>query len=158
MTAAAPKVEATAPASPTERSVSKPRWRRLLHDIGPVAGAALLFVVAWQAIVIIGDYPAYILPGPAVVAERFISGWTGGIIGPHFWTTLSEVLLGLTVGGMVVGFALTIGYFVGLEWASLSFKKLQPFMSTVYDERFWGVERHWKVADTPLTQMFRAPL
>ncbi|MGI9437780.1 MAG: DapH/DapD/GlmU-related protein, partial [Geminicoccaceae bacterium] len=59
------------------------------------------------------------------------------------------------IGGGVVGFFLTIGYFVGLEWASLGFKKLQPFNSTVYDQRFWGVERHWKVADTPLTQMFR---
>ncbi len=59
------------------------------------------------------------------------------------------------VGGGLVGFALTIGYFVALEWASLGFKKLQPFMSTIYDERFWGVERHWKVADTPLTQLFR---
>ena len=27
-------------------------------------------------------------------------------------------------------------------------------ISTVYDERFWSVERHWKVADTPLTSMF----
>ena len=58
------------------------------------------------------------------------------------------------VGGGVAGFALTIGYFVGLEWFSLGFKRLQPMMSTVYDERFWSVERHWKVADTPLTSMF----
>jgi len=59
------------------------------------------------------------------------------------------------VGGGFLGFFIMIGYFVGLEWASLGFKKLQPFNSTVYDPRFWGVERHWKVADTPLTQLFR---
>ncbi|MGH1480968.1 MAG: Pls/PosA family non-ribosomal peptide synthetase [Geminicoccales bacterium] len=58
------------------------------------------------------------------------------------------------VGGMVIGFALTIGYFIGLEWLSLGFKRLQPLVSTLYDKRFWGVERHWKVADTPLTKMF----
>ena len=58
-------------------------------------------------------------------------------------------------GGAVVGFAVMIGFFVGLEWLSLGFKRLQPMMSTVYDKAFWGVERHWKVADTPLTQMFR---
>ncbi len=59
------------------------------------------------------------------------------------------------VGGAMVGFFVMIGYFVGLEWASLGFRKLQPFMSTIYDPRFWGVERHWKVADTPLTHLFR---
>jgi NitT/TauT family transport system permease protein len=82
------------------RRVATSRRRRILHDIVPVAGAALFFVILWQAIVLIGDYPPYILPGPAVVAERFVSGWQDGIIGPHFWTTLREVLLGLTVGGI----------------------------------------------------------
>jgi non-ribosomal peptide synthetase-like protein len=27
-------------------------------------------------------------------------------------------------------------------------------VSTVYDKRFWSIERHWKVADTPLTTLF----
>lgn len=58
------------------------------------------------------------------------------------------------VGGMVTGFALMVGYFIGLEWTSLGYKRLQPLTSTLYDKRFWGVERHWKVADTPLTKMF----
>ena len=63
---------------------------------------------------------------------------------------------GLTalVGGGFLGFFLMIGYFVGLEWFSLGFKRLQPLVTTLYDKRFWGVERHWKVADTPLTKMF----
>lgn len=95
---ATPKAATTTPT--TEQGTGRPRWRRVLQDIAPVAGAALLFVVIWQAIVIIGDYPPYILPGPAAVAERFVSGWADGIIGPHFWTTLAEVLLGLTVGGL----------------------------------------------------------
>jgi NitT/TauT family transport system permease protein len=73
--------------------------RRLLRDAAPVAGAGLLFVVAWAAIVAVGDYPPYILPGPLVVAERLVSGWLDGTIWPHFWTTLREVLLGLAVGG-----------------------------------------------------------
>ncbi len=98
MTTAAPK--ATPATAPSRRTAAGPRWRRIAHDVAPVAGAALLFVLLWQAIVVIGDYPPYILPGPAVVAERFVSGWTDGIIGPHFWTTLAEVLLGLTVGGV----------------------------------------------------------
>jgi NitT/TauT family transport system permease protein len=78
---------------------SIPGWRRLAHDLAPVLGAGALFLLAWAAIVALGDYPPYILPGPLIVAERFVSAWLDGTMGPHFWTTLSEVLIGLAVGG-----------------------------------------------------------
>ena len=55
----------------------------------------------------------------------------------------------------LIGFATMIGYFVGLEWLTLGFKKLQPMKSTIYDPRYWCVERHWKGADTPITKMFK---
>lgn len=71
-----------------------------LHDLIPVLVAALVFLLVWQAIVVAGSYPRFILPGPLVVGERFVSGWAEGIIGPHFATTLIEVLLGLLVGGL----------------------------------------------------------
>lgn len=98
-------------------------WRRLVHDLAPVAGAAIIFVVVWQAIVVLGDYPPYILPGPAVVAERFVEGWLEGIIGPHFWMTLAEVLLGLTVGG-------TVGVLTGILLARsrLAARMLSPYI------------------------------
>jgi NitT/TauT family transport system permease protein len=80
-----------------------------LHDVAPVAVAAVVFVAIWQLIVVVGEYPSYILPEPALVAERFASGWLEGTIGPHFWTTLAEVLLGLAVGsaaGILTGILL----------------------------------------------------
>ena len=77
-----------------------PSSRRLLRDLLPVVVAAAVFILAWQLIVIVGGYPHFILPGPLVVAERFASGWAQGTIGPHFMTTLGEVLLGLAVGGV----------------------------------------------------------
>lgn len=86
-------LEAT-PAAPRRR-----RWRHHLHDAAPVVVAAGAFLLGWAAIVAVGDYPTYILPGPMVVAERFVDGWLDGTIGPHFLTTLSEVLLGLAAGG-----------------------------------------------------------
>lgn len=77
--------------------------RRLRHGVAavllPVLAAAAVFLLVWQLIVVIGGYPRFILPGPLVVAERFLTGWTEGIIGPHFITTLTEVLVGLAVGG-----------------------------------------------------------
>jgi NitT/TauT family transport system permease protein len=85
------------------------RPRRILNDAAPVVAAAVIFVVVWQLIVMVGNYQPFILPGPGLVAERFVSGWNSGIIGPHFLTTLSEVLLGLLVGagaGIVSGILL----------------------------------------------------
>lgn len=89
---------ATSERPPVAGSVSV--WRRVRHDAVPVAIAAAVFVFAWQLVVIVGDYPRFILPGPLVVGERFASGWLEGTIGPHFLTTLTEVLLGLAVGGL----------------------------------------------------------
>lgn len=71
-----------------------------VRDILPVLVAGILFVLLWQAIVIVGSYPHFILPGPLVVGERFVSGWAQGVIWPHFVTTLLEVLSGLLVGGL----------------------------------------------------------
>jgi NitT/TauT family transport system permease protein len=87
----------------------RPRAQRLLRDVAPVLAAALVFLVGWYALVIAGDYPAYILPSPQVVGERFASGWLEGTIWPHFRTTLAEVLLGLALGasaGIVTGIVL----------------------------------------------------
>jgi NitT/TauT family transport system permease protein len=103
----APVVPAAGRSSSREASPST--WRRIVHDVGPVVGAAAVFIIIWQLIVAIGGYPTYILPGPLVVAERFADGWIDGIIGPHFLTTLSEVLLGLAIGssaGILTGILL----------------------------------------------------
>ena len=120
MTTATPEA---ATARSSQSGASAPLWRRLIHDMGPVLAAALLFVLAWQAIVLIGDYPPYILPGPWVVAERFASGWAEGTIGPHFMTTLSEVLLGLLLGA-------TAGIMTGILLARsrLAARMLSPYI------------------------------
>jgi NitT/TauT family transport system permease protein len=88
----------TSPASALPRSGAI--RRRLRHDVFPVAAAGLVFVLVWQLVVVVGQYPRFILPGPLVVADRFVSAWTGGIIGPHFLATLTEILLGLAIGGL----------------------------------------------------------
>jgi NitT/TauT family transport system permease protein len=72
-----------------------------------VAAGIVVFVLAWKAIVILGDYPVFILPAPEVVTARFVRAWTEGTIQPHFLVTLREIGLGLLVGA---GSALVIGY------------------------------------------------
>ena len=122
MTTSTPRA-ATAVETSEARDPGRPLWRRLLRDTGPVIGAALIFIVVWQVIVIIGDYPRFILPSPLVVAESFVDGWLKGTIAPHFWTTLAEVLLGLAVGS-------TAGILTGILLARsrLAARMLSPYI------------------------------
>ena len=44
--------------------------------------------------------------------------------------------------------------YVLLERVSLGFKRLAPKLVTIYDPEFWAHERHWKLSDTPIMQLF----
>jgi len=88
-----------------------------------VIAAAVVFVVAWKAIVVIGGYPVFILPPPEVVAQRFVSAWLDGIIEPHFLATLTEILIGFLVGGTL---AVVIGYL--LARSALAERLLSPYL------------------------------
>jgi len=79
--------------------------RRALRDFLPVLAVAAAFLVAWKLLVVIGGYPAFVLPAPEVVATRLVGAWRDGVMQPHVLTTLSEVLLGFAIayvaGGMI---------------------------------------------------------
>lgn len=83
--------------------------RSVAGTVVPIAMGALLFLVVWQLIVVVGGYPPYILPDPPTVFGRFVSAWTDGTMGPHAIVTVEEVLLGFLVGagaGLLVGYVL----------------------------------------------------
>lgn len=44
--------------------------------------------------------------------------------------------------------------YVLIERASLGFGKLKPMTTTIYEERFWRHERHWKLSDSPIMYLF----
>jgi NitT/TauT family transport system permease protein len=88
-----------------------------------VVAAAVVFVVAWKAIVVVGGYPVFILPAPEVVAQRFVSAWVDGTMAPHFLATLSEILLGFVVGA---GLAVVVGYL--LARSQLAERLLSPYL------------------------------
>ncbi len=67
---------------------------------GPVV-AAVGFVLAWQALVWLGNYPEYILPGPVIVGRRFAEAWAKGTMTPHFLATLAAVVGGFALGALV---------------------------------------------------------
>jgi len=81
------------------------RWGQVAVAAAGFAG----FLVAWKLIVVVGGYPAFILPPPETVATRLVTAWTDGTIPRHAGTTLVEVALGLGVGAslaVVTGYAL----------------------------------------------------
>ena len=63
-----------------------------------VLGAFVVFVLVWQAVVVISGFPPFILPAPLAVFERFVTAWTDGTMAPHLATTLVEIALGFVVG------------------------------------------------------------
>jgi len=112
---------ALGPASPAARHA--PAGRRLLAVAWPVAVSLAVFVVAWQAIVLVSGFAPFVLPGPLTVAQRFVKAWADGTMWPHFSATLVEVLLGFAVGAAV---ALVVG--VALARSRLAERLLSPYL------------------------------
>jgi NitT/TauT family transport system permease protein len=69
-----------------------------MRDLAAIVGVGILVLLGWQAIVIIGDYPRFLLPGPLDVFGRLGTAIAQGTLAPHLLTTLTEVLLGLLLG------------------------------------------------------------
>ena len=97
--------------------------RRALRDFLPVLAVAAAFLVAWKLLVVIGGYPAFVLPAPEVVATRLVGAWRDGVMQPHVLTTVSEVLLGFAIGSSL---ALVTGY--TLARSRLAERLLSPYL------------------------------
>ena len=75
-----------------------------------VPGLLLLLLLAlWQLVTMLEVYPAFILPPPLAVAEKFYEVATNGLLWKHTQVTLIAVLSGLALG-LLVGVAL--GYLI----------------------------------------------
>ena len=96
---------------------------KLRTTVLPVVAAAVVFVLAWKLIVVVGNYPAFILPAPEVVARRFVDAWLDGTMTPHAWATLSEIGLGFAVGATL---AVGLGYL--LARSRLAERMLSPYI------------------------------
>jgi len=72
-----------------------------------VPASIVLGLLAWQAAVWVLDQPAFILPSPLMVAERFWRALADGSLLRHTAVTRTEVLLGLAAGSLL---ATVLGY------------------------------------------------
>jgi putative riboflavin transport system permease protein len=95
------------------------RATTLLTGIAALAA----FVVIWKVIVIVGNYPPFILPAPEQVVSRFVTGWTDGTIPRHAGQTLVEVGLGFAAGASL---AIVLGY--GLARSALVERVVSPYL------------------------------
>jgi NitT/TauT family transport system permease protein len=86
-----------------------------VRDVAAIIALGVGLLVVWQLVVWVGGYQPFVLPGPTVVAERWLRAAAAGTFTGHLATTLSEILLGLALGissGLVVGFLLARSSFV----------------------------------------------
>ena len=88
-----------------------------------VVGALVVFVLVWQAVVIVSGFPPFILPPPGAVASRMVTAWAQGTIQPHLVATLQAVALGFAVGA---GSAVVVGY--ALARSALVERLLSPYL------------------------------
>jgi NitT/TauT family transport system permease protein len=77
----------------------------------------------WQALIYLGNLPAFILPSPLSVVLRFGSAIADGSLARHTAATLLEVVLGLLAGSIL---ATVLGYF--LAKSRLLEKLLSPYL------------------------------
>ncbi len=66
-----------------------------------------LVLVGWQVLVTMGNYKTFVLPSPAVVAERMMAAVSSGILWSHITATLVEALGGFSVALIV---SVVLGY------------------------------------------------
>src|SRR5688572_16392847 len=89
----------------------------------PIGAALVVFLLFWQAVVIVSGFPPFILPPPAAVLGRLGTAWTAGIIQPHLTATVVAAVLGFAVGA---GTALVLGY--ALARSALVARVLSPYL------------------------------
>lgn len=110
---------------PVQRKESARLARWLLANIQfvliPIALAT--FLLAWHTIVVVNQYPKFILPTPRDVASAWLENWANGNITRHIGITLAEILLGF---GIAFAFASIVGY--ALAKSPLVEKLVSPYL------------------------------
>ncbi|MGW8224537.1 MAG: ABC transporter permease [Anaerolineales bacterium] len=77
------------------------------HGAFLVPFSAAVAIIIWYLVARYSGFPAFLLPSPVAVWNRFISALFEGRLAYHFAVTLGEVLAGLALG---VTAATTLGY------------------------------------------------
>jgi NitT/TauT family transport system permease protein len=95
----------------TAEAIRLPGWFhwRQHFEILLVPVVLTLFVILWEGIIRLGNYPTFILPSPGKVFTTFSRTVVDGTLWRHAQVTVSEVLIGLALGLIT---ATILGYFL----------------------------------------------
>ena len=63
------------------------RWRRYHLEILLIPVALTIFVLLWEGVILLGDYPTFILPSPGKVATTFGRTIVDGTLWHHALAT-----------------------------------------------------------------------
>jgi NitT/TauT family transport system permease protein len=81
-------------------SLRLPAWLSLIMLLA-------LVLIAWQMVVIVQDYPPFILPAPTLVIQRLATELAGEMLQRHIAITLSAALSGFSIA---LALSLSLGY------------------------------------------------
>jgi NitT/TauT family transport system permease protein len=95
---------------------TQPTWLTVLASM-------VVLLTVWQLLVILGDYPSFILPGPADVWRQFQIVLADGRLVRHTLITISEIIPGLLIGLLI---AVPLGYM--LAKSPLAERLLSPYL------------------------------
>ncbi len=104
-------------------------WKRVVEVLNKqptwlvVAASFVLLIAGWQLLVIWGEYPAFILPGPGDVGRQFMVVAGDGRLLKHSLVTISEIIPGLLIGFLI---ALPLGYL--LAKSPLAERLFSPYL------------------------------
>lgn len=83
-----------------------------------IAVAFVVIYLLWKFLIILFDYPTYIVPSPELVSEKMLTLFRTGRIYPHLQTTLTEIFVGFSIGALAANI---IGYIlVKREWLNIT--------------------------------------
>jgi NitT/TauT family transport system permease protein len=91
-------------------SNEKPLLERVWRGLWPKLLAIALALLGWQAVVTLGDWPPWVLPGPAEVLPRLADEITGGAVLQSLAITMRRAALGFALAvlvGSAIGMLLT---------------------------------------------------
>jgi NitT/TauT family transport system permease protein len=73
-------------------------WRKHQLELIALPAGVLILIGLWTLVTLIGDYPAFILPGPLLVFDKLIEIVADGTLWFHTQATLVEIMGGLALG------------------------------------------------------------
>ena len=109
------------PARPVDKD--SPLRMLIAHRSWLIPISIVVFLVFWEILVRIGNFPSFILPSPQQVAVRFWRALLQGSLLRHTGITLFEVLMGLLAGSTL---ATVLGYLLA-KFPTME-KLLSPYL------------------------------